>query len=337
MSDQLMLRRYKDVLVAIAIMVPASLLMGARGADITADRITSAEFSGKSPASDSISPLAVKTQILLDRANFSPGQIDGKLGENARKALRAYADASGVTSKGDLTQEVWHKLAIDERPLLTQYTITDKDLRGPFLQKLPGKLEDMKDLAALNYTSPREALAEKFHVSEELLSALNPGQKFEAAGATIIVPDLATQTPKAKVARLEVDKTRETVKAFDTANNLVAFYPATVGSEEKPSPSGTFKVTGVTDNPTYRYNPKYNFKDVASKTAFTVKPGPNNPVGTRWIGLNAEGYGIHGTANPANVSKADSHGCVRLTNWDVERLALLVRKGTPVEFVEGKS
>jgi len=330
--------RSKAVLLAIAMVLPATLLAGARGApEITPDRINSAEFSGKSPPSDSISPLTVKIQILLDRAQFSPGEIDGRLGQNAKKALRAYAEANGFASGGELTRDIWQKLVADEKPPLTQYTISGKDVRGPFLAKLPTELEDMKELPALSYVSAREALAEKFHISEELLSALNPGEKFDTAGDTIDVPDVAVQAPKIAVARLEVDKARETVKAFDKANNFVAFYPATVGSEEKPSPSGAFKVTSVTDNPTYRYDPKYHFKGVASKTAFTIKPGPNNPVGTRWIGLNAEGYGIHGTANPANVSKADSHGCVRLTNWDVERLALLVKKGTPVEFVEGKS
>ena len=333
-----MLNHCKAALLAVAIVLMGCLPAGARGApEITSDRINNAEFSGKSPPSDSVSPLTVKVQILLDRAHFSPGEIDGKLGENARKALRAYAEADGLSSKAELTQEVWQKLIADDRPLLTQYTITDKDVRGPFLPKLPTRLEEMKDLPALNYASAREALAEKFHVSEELLSALNPDQKFDAAGATIFVPDVATQAPKAAVARLEIDKTRETVKAFDKADNLVAFYPATVGSDEKPSPSGTLKITAITDNPTYSYNPDYHFKDVASNTAFTIKPGPNNPVGTRWIGLTAEGYGIHGTPNPANVSRADSHGCVRLTNWDVERLAMLVKRGTPVEFIEGKS
>jgi len=333
-----MLRRCKAMMFAIAVVLPASLYAEARGApDLTPDRINSAEFTGKSPSSDSVSPLAVKTQILLDRANFSPGEIDGKLGENAKKALRAYAEANGLAGKDALTQEVWQKLEADDRPLLTQYTITDKDVRGPFLAKLPTKLEEMKDLPALNYTSPREELAERFHVSEQLLSALNPGEKFDTAGDTIVVPDVSKPAPQATVARLEIDKTRQTVKAFDKENNLVAFYPATVGSEEKPSPSGKFKITAVSDNPTYHYNPKYHFKGVHTNTPFTIKPGPNNPVGTRWIGLNGEGYGIHGTADPAKVSKAESHGCVRLTNWDAERLALMVRKGTPVEFVEGQS
>jgi len=326
--------RGKAILFAIAIALPATIAAGTRGAsEITPDRINSAELSGKPPPGDTIAPVTVKAQILLDRAQFSPGEIDGKLGENTKKALRAYAEANGLASTTALTPDIWQKLVADAGPALTQYTITDKDTRGPFLAKLPARLEDMKDLPALNYASPREALAEKFHVSEELLSALNPGQKFDASGATIVVPDPARQTAKATVARLEVDKARQTVEAFDQSNNLVAFYPATVGSDEKPSPSGTLKITSVTDNPTYRYNPDYHFKNVHAKTAFTIKPGPNNPVGTRWIGLNAEGYGIHGTPNPANVSKADSHGCVRLTNWDVERLAVLVKKGIPVAFV----
>ena len=325
--------------VAVAIVLPTAMLAAARGAsEITAERINSAEFSARPPSPDAVSPVTVKAQILLDRAQFSPGEIDGKLGENSKKALRAYAEANGLGSTTELTQDIWRKLAADNNSaVLTQYTITEKDVHGPFLAKLPAKLEDMKDLPALNYTSPREALAEKFHVSEELLSALNPAQKFDAAGVTIVVPDIATQAPRAAIARLEVDKARQTVKAFDKSNNLVAFYPATVGSDEKPSPSGTLKITSVSDNPTYRYNPDYHFKGVHAKTAFTIQPGPNNPVGTRWIGLNAEGYGIHGTPNPANVSKADSHGCVRLTNWDVERLAGLVRKGVPVEFVDRKS
>ena len=139
---------------------------------------------------------------------------------------------------------------------------------------------------------------------------------------------------KLKVGRIEVDKVRQTVKVFAPSGDLVAFFPTTVGSEEKPTPSGALKVVSADANPNYRYNPDYKFKDVKSKQTFTVKPGPNNPAGSYWIGLSAEGYGIHGTPNPSKVSKSESHGCVRLTNWDVSLLGKSVKKRTPMEFVE---
>jgi len=136
------------------------------------------------------------------------------------------------------------------------------------------------------------------------------------------------------VARLEVDKTAQTVKAFGKSGELIAFFPASVGSEEKPTPSGVLKVTSIDAHPHYGYNPDYKFKGVKSREAFTINPGPNNPAGSHWIGLSAEGYGIHGTPDPSKVSKAESHGCVRLTNWDVDKLAKLLKKGTEVAFVE---
>jgi lipoprotein-anchoring transpeptidase ErfK/SrfK len=172
-------------------------------------------------------------------------------------------------------------------------------------------------------------------MSEALLVALNPGQHFERAGDAIVVIDTAAdQTPPPKAAQVEVDKTRQTVKLFDGANRLIGFYPATVGSEEKPSPSGAMKVTAIDRNPTYRYNPAYHFKGVKSRKPFVIRPGPNNPVGIVWINLSGEGYGIHGTPFPEKVSKSESHGCVRLTNWDAERVAERLSKGTPVTFVD---
>jgi lipoprotein-anchoring transpeptidase ErfK/SrfK len=172
-------------------------------------------------------------------------------------------------------------------------------------------------------------------MSEALLGSLNPGQHFDRAGAAIVVADTAEKTSKpAKADRVEVDKVRQTVKLFDRSNALIGFFPGTVGSEEKPSPSGTLKVTEISRNPTYGYNPDYHFKGVHSRKRFEIAPGPNNPVGTVWINLSAEGYGIHGTPSPGKVSKAESHGCVRLTNWDAERVASEVSKGTPVAFVD---
>ena len=328
-GERMSSQRASLILALVAVIAVGPAL----GAELTADAINSAEPSKKSLSKDKTTPAGVRLQVLLDRAHFSPGEIDGKFGENARKALRAYAEAQQMPSADQPTEEVWKALHADDRPVTSEYVITEKDVTGPFLEKLPSKMEDMKDIPKLGFTSPREAIAEKFHMNEQLLTALNPGKKFDRAGETIVVVDTSVgESDDSKADKVEVDKTRQTVKLFDKSNALIGFYPATVGSEEKPSPSGTLQVTEVSRNPTYRYNPNYHFKGVRSDKPFTIKPGPNNPVGTVWISLSAEGYGIHGTPEPGKVSKAESHGCVRLTNWDAERVAARVSKGTPVEF-----
>ncbi len=321
---------------SVAAVVLGSLVFPAVATGLDAAAINNAGFRSKRPVEDKIDPAIVKAQVLLDRVQFSPGEIDGKLGENAQKALKAFAEAKGFVVDKALRPEIWTALvATTNDAAITEYTISKDDVKGSFLKKLPAKLADMKDLKALNYTSPREALAEKFHMSEALLSALNPGKKFDQAGETIFVASVPNKQTKLTIGRIEVDKSRQTVKAFDPSGALVAFFPATVGSAEKPTPSGSFNVVSVDPNPTYRYNPDYKFKGVRSKTPFTINPGPNNPVGSYWIGLSAEGYGIHGTPDPSKVSKTESHGCVRLTNWDVGLLANSTKKGTPVVFVDG--
>ena len=311
-------------------------VVGPAVAALDAPSVNNAEWRGK--ASKDIDPAIVKMQVLLDRAGFSPGEIDGKLGENAIKALRAFADAKNLAFDGRKpTAEIWTALtATSSEAIIVDYKIADKDAKGPFLQKLPAKMEDMQGLKSLDYTSPREAIAEKFHMSEALLEALNPGRNLGEAGQSISVVSVATKEDRPAAARVEVDKARQTVKVFGKSGELIEFFPATVGSKEKPTPGGTLKITSIDANPHYGYNPDYKFKGVKSKRAFEINPGPNNPAGSWWIGLSAEGYGIHGTPNPSKISKAESHGCVRLTNWDAGRLAKLVKKGMEVAFIEGQ-
>ena len=188
--------------------------------------------------------------------------------------MRAFAEAKGLTFERRSRASSGTKLAeTSQGAVISQYTISRSDLKGPFLKKVPAKLEDMKSLDALGYASPREALAEKFHMSEALLSALNPGKKFDRADEMIFVADISRERSKLAVGRIEVDKTRQTVRALDQQGALVAFFPATVGSDEKPTPAGTLKVVSSDPNPTYRYNPDYRFKGVKIEAS----PSRSNP------------------------------------------------------------
>src|SRR3984893_1673863 len=214
--------------VFVATVVSGWLVLPALAASLDAATINNAEYSSKLSTDSIEAAAAIRIQVLLDRAQFSPGEIDGKLGENAQKALRAFAEAKGLTPPKVLNEEVWKALVTGSAdPAIVEYKIADGDVKGPFLEKLPAKMDDMKSLKALSYTSPREAIAEKFHMSEGLLEALNPKKKFDQAGETLLVTNVLTKQPKLKIGRVEVDKSRQTVKAFGPSGELVAFFPAT--------------------------------------------------------------------------------------------------------------
>ena len=300
------------------------------------DAVNKADLSAKNEKG--VSPIFIKTQVLLDRARFSPGVIDGHKGENVANALKAFEKARSLKVDGELDEEVLEKLnEASSEPALVEYTIADEDVKGPFV-KIPDKFEEQAELDRLAYSSAEELLAEKFHMDLDLLKELNPGKRFDKAGETIVVANVARQGKPAdearKVAKLEVVKSERVLRALADDGSIVAVYPASIGSEEKPAPSGSHTVRAVAKNPNYTYNPDYAFKGVKAKEKFEIKPGPNNPVGTVWIDLSVESFGIHGTSEPDKVGKAVSHGCVRLTNWDVEELAAMVKKGMPVVFLD---
>jgi lipoprotein-anchoring transpeptidase ErfK/SrfK len=297
---------------------------------LTPEAINAADFVGGKPTR----PLLIKMQVLLDRARFSPGVIDGENGENLRHALAAFQRERGLNTTGSLDKATWAQMKeTSSEPVVIDHILSQEEADTPLLDKLPLKMENQADLERLSYTSVREAMAEKFHMSEALLNALNPKASFAEPGGTLMVLNVANSSLP-KVDKVEVIKTGKQLRALDEAGKLVAVFPATIGGGEKPAPSGNLKVAKVARNPTYEYNPDYAFKGVKAKTSFKIKPGPNNPVGTVWIDLGGDGYGIHGTPYPDKIGKTASQGCVRLTNWDAEALASAIKKGTMVAFVD---
>jgi lipoprotein-anchoring transpeptidase ErfK/SrfK len=265
---------------------------------------------------------ALRLQVLLDRAHFSPGEIDGQGGANTRRAQAAYEKDGGRIA--DLLR--------DGAPTLVSVTISPDDVAGPFV-KVPQDMLEKAKLKTLGYGSALEALGEKFHASPKLLRRLNPNARF-AAGEEIQVPNVARSNAPGSAATVVVDQSDSSVVALDGAGKVLARFPATMGSEHDPLPLGKWKITGIRRNPTFFYNADL-FWDADEKHAKAkIAPGPNNPVGVVWIDLSKEHYGIHGTPEPSTIGKTESHGCIRLTNWDVLQLADMVKAGTPAVLQE---
>ncbi|NTS33160.1 murein L,D-transpeptidase [Phyllobacterium sp. BT25] len=306
-----------------------SVIVG-EAAEVTPDAINSASLSTitAGPASKSIAdpdPAIVRLQVLLDRAGVSPGVIDGLDGTNVTKAVISFENMMGIPPDGAIDPDVVSRLETGG-PIISTYTVTDDDLKG-LVDHIPVDYGEKAKMPSLGYTSVAEKLAERFHMHIDLLTTLNPGSDF-ASGDTVQVA-MPGPPRHGKVVRIEADKTAGQVTAYDRRDVILAAYPATVGSEDNPSPKGTHKVKGVARMPVFRYNPKVNFKQGKN----TIPKGPNGPVGTIWIDLTEPTYGIHGTPDPELIDKVGSHGCIRLTNWDAEELAGMVKPGVVVRFV----
>jgi lipoprotein-anchoring transpeptidase ErfK/SrfK len=278
-------------------------------------------------------------QVLLDRQGFSTGQIDGKPGINLTHALSAAQAARKLNATGKADCDTWKALGGDKsEPSIVRYTLTNADLKGPF-EKIPRKLDEQAKLAELGYQSPIEAIAERFHAAQPLIQQLNrgvqmaPGREIRVPGVQPFDPDVKPSSdPAAAAITIQVSREESALRATRADGSVVFFAPVTTGSEHDPLPPGEFKVMGVSWHPVFHYNPDLFWDAKAGDTKATIKAGPNNPVGVVWIALSLEHYGLHGTPEPGNVGHTESHGCVRLTNWDAARVAALVKPGTPVLF-----
>jgi lipoprotein-anchoring transpeptidase ErfK/SrfK len=276
---------------------------------------------------------ALRTQVMLDRAGYSPGEIDGTMGTSTRRALDVFTKNGGKAD--DLPSDA-----------LTAYRITEEDAAGPFTPDIPSDMMQMAKLPALHYKNLSEALGEKFHASPALLHRLNPNAKF-AAGEEIRVPNVSQSAGPAGPSRgsqaeaaspgattVTVRKSSSDLTVTDESGHPLMYAPVTTGSQHDPLPIGEWKVTGVDKDPKFHYNPDLFWDAEPSNSKATIAPGPNNPVGVVWINLSRPHYGLHGTPEPSTIGKTTSHGCVRLTNWDALKLASLVRPGTKVVFAE---
>ena len=267
-----------------------------------------------------------KLQALLNWHQNGVGSVDGYWGKNTRKAMQAFQKSQNLKVTDDLNNETWQALIKDEkianRPVLVSYQLSDADVNIE-TTTIPAGVEAKAKLDGMYYESVTEGLAEKFHMGENYLKNLNPNASF-SAGENIIVynPGNPNTTP---VSRVVADKATETLYAYDNKNNLIASYPTTVGSTATPSPTGTHSVKVKVHKPNYTYTHE-------DKTKSIIPPGPNNPVGVVWIGLTKPSYGIHGSPDPARISRQASAGCVRLTNWDALALLGTIENNATVEF-----
>lgn len=294
-------------------------------------------------------PVALQLQILLDRAGFSPGVMDGAWGINAAKAITFFAkpddparfNGDSPAKVSSIDQATYQRLrtAAGPRSLMRWYTVTAADLKGPFTP-IPASVYSQAKLKCLCYSSPAEELGEKFHTSPKFLAQLNPRVQWEKLepGTKLLVPNVdddptvALPRDTAIAVKLIISKKGYWTQALDARGKIIYHFPSTLGAGYDPSPTGDFKVSYVSFDPAYKYQPKL-FAEVPDDQPQAMLPaGPNSPVGVVWMSLSKPHYGIHGTPSPETIGYANSHGCVRLTNWDALRLSYILLDGTPVQF-----
>ncbi len=285
-------------------------------------------------------PSVLKAQVYLDRSDFSVGALDGQWGKNSAVTTYWFQRANGLLPTGDVDEATFRALATKAGNVapLVEYAVTAEDLKGPFV-KIPENVYDKEKLDCLCYETLLEALAEKFHTTQDFLQRLNPAVKFADAveGGKVVAPNIRPPVGEGQapaIARIAVSVAGNSFTAFDASDNVVFHAPTTLGNKYDPSPDETVKIVGIARNPNFHYQPTLFHEVPDSDPEAHLKPGPNNPVGLVWMALSKPHFGIHGTENPESIGYASSHGCVRLTNWDALEVSNRVSRGVEVSFVD---
>ncbi|MBA3897023.1 MAG: murein L,D-transpeptidase [Sphingomonadaceae bacterium] len=306
------------------------------------------------PAMPAVDRSTLHVQVILDKLGFSPGVLDGKGGQSLVAALKGFQEARGLPTTGKTDAATLRALYPyrNWRPTVT-LTLDAATLAGPFTNPLPSEPAEQAKLPALGYRNVMESLAERFHTTTDTLIALNSPDTKLAPGTKIVFPNalptsrsyaagdatwkatlnaLNVDAGAPKADHIVVDQSEGVLKAYDADDRLIGQFSATMGSEHDPLPIGTWKILGLSTNPKFHYNPALFWDAKAGDEKATLPPGPNGPVGVVWIDISKPHYGIHGTPEPSKIGRTESHGCIRLTNWDAGRLALMVKAGVPAIF-----
>lgn len=303
----------------------------------------SAETVNSGPAAlpvygDVAGPSVLRVQVLLDRAVFSPGIVDGRWGRNTEKAVYWLQRREGLRATGHVDQATWERLQqLGGQPseIVRAHQLTEDDVAGPFVT-LPEEYYDRRDMECQCYESLAEKLAEQHHTSEDLLRALNPDVDLNAvtAGMTLNVPAVARPQPAGTdaVSRIVISDGGRYLHALGADGRILYHFPATLGSDYSPSPTGEYSVTNIAPDPSWHYQPELLEGVADDEPDAVLPPGPNNAVGVVWMQLSRPHYGVHGTSAPETIGYTTSNGCVRLTNWDAQYLSRAIAAGTPVQF-----
>ena len=307
------------------------------------------------PKTAAIDRNVLHVQVILDMLGFGPGVLDGKGGQSLVAALKGFQEAKGLPKTGK--PDAWTLQALyqyrQKRPTV-QVKLDQAMMAGPYVNPLPKDYALQAKLPALAYRRPMEKLAEMFHTTPATLVALNPGVTQITVGSKIVVPNavpssrdyaaslsadwkatlttLNVDANQPKGDHIVVDKSDGVLRVMDANDRLIAQFSATMGSEHDPLPLGMWKIYGADYNPKFKYNPDLFWDAKKGDDKQMLPAGPNGPVGVVWMDLSKEHYGIHGTPNPETIGRSESHGCIRLTNWDAARVAMMIKPGIRAVF-----